>query len=60
MNHICAECGFSKTCTEDEFMEHIMLHDAMDDMFEEMGIVQEQAWSVRAEGDKVVVEIPSW
>lgn len=39
MNHVCADCGFSKTCSEDEFMEHIRFHDYMDEVLEEIGIL---------------------
>lgn len=39
MNHICADCGFSKTCSEDEFMEHIRFHDYLDEVLEEVGIL---------------------
>lgn len=31
-----------KKCSDDEFMVHMSLHDEMDEMFEELGIVQEQ------------------
>ena len=37
----CIECGFTKECTEDEFMNHMFLHDELDAILEELGIVQE-------------------
>lgn len=42
MNHICGECGYSKTCSEEEFMIHMHLHDELDALLEQMGITQEE------------------
>lgn len=60
MINICAECGFGKDCTQDEFMQHIWLHDEMDAVLDELGIEQEQSWGVSTEDGKVILEIPSW
>lgn len=60
MIHICAECGFQKECEAEEFMQHIELHDEMDEIFKELGIEQEKTWDIKSENGKVILEIPSW
>lgn len=40
--NICIECGFEKTCTEEEFAQHVFSHDELDMILAEMGVVQEQ------------------
>lgn len=60
MYNLCAECGFEKECTQDEFLAHMFLHDEIDDICEELGIVQEKTWDVRVEDGKVILEIAGW
>lgn len=60
MNNLCAECGFEKECSEEEFMSHMYLHDEMDAICDELGIAQEQTWNVRVENGEIILEIASW
>ena len=60
MINICAECGFQKESTTEEFAQHIWLHDEMDALFEELGIEQEKTCDFRSEDGKLILEIPRW
>ena len=42
MQHICGDCGFSKECSEEEFLEHMYLCTYLDDLMEQMGVVKEE------------------
>lgn len=60
MKNLCAECGFEKECSEEEFMSHMYLHDEMDEFFESLGIEQEKTWDVRVENGEIILEIAGW
>lgn len=42
MKNTCLECGFTKDCTEDEFMVHMRFHDELDGLMEELVMIQEE------------------
>jgi hypothetical protein len=46
MENICLECGFTKYCSADEFMEHMMFHDYLEQVLEELGMVQEYDFEI--------------
>lgn len=54
MPNFCTDCGFTKICTQQEFMSHMSLHSELDDICEELGLEQDRLridFSFTGEGD---------
>lgn len=39
MRHICTDCGFTKECSDDEFMKHMIFHEYFDEVLLELGML---------------------